>query len=92
LERVRRESRQPVAAVKGDLKMALQLPELEVVAAAVHTDWIEKKRAAGVASRKSVDGEELMVPYDKLSEAAKNLDRDTVKVVYAAIFTAAARN
>jgi hypothetical protein len=69
--------------------MAIQLPDLEVVAAAVHTDWIEKEKAARVASRKSVNGEELMVPYDKLSEAAKSLDRDTVKVVYAAIFSAA---
>ena len=46
---------------------------------------MESKRAQGVESRKSETGEELMVEYDQLSEAAKSLDRNTVKAVYAAI-------
>lgn len=43
------------------------------------------KKKQGVTSRKAEDGEELMVPYRKLSEKAKDLDRSTVKAVYAAI-------
>jgi hypothetical protein len=51
----------------------------------VHEAWMEAKRAAGVSSRKSETGEELMRPYDELSEAAKELDRASVRAVYAAI-------
>ena len=54
--------------------------------AKVHEAWMESKRAAGVSSRKLESGEELMVPYNQLSEQAKDLDRITVKAVYAAIF------
>jgi hypothetical protein len=61
------------------------LPDIEIVSAKVHDAWMESKRAEGVTSRKSEGGEELMVPYDQLSEAAKELDRGTVRAVYAAI-------
>lgn len=63
----------------------MQLPDLEVVSAKVHEVWMDSKRAQGVTTRKSEGGEELMVPYLELSEAAKDLDRGTVKAVYAAI-------
>jgi RyR domain len=63
----------------------VELPEIELVSAEVHQAWIESKKAIGISSRKSEDGEELMVPYVQLSEKAKNLDRDTVKAVYKAI-------
>ena len=43
------------------------------------------KRANGVTTRKAENGEELMVPYADLSEAAKDLDRNTVRAVYLAI-------
>lgn len=46
---------------------------------------MEAKTAKGVKSRKSETGEELMVPYEQLSEEAKELDRATVRAVYAAI-------
>ena len=65
------------------------LPDIEVVSAKVHDAWIESKRAQNVRSRKSETGEELMVPYARLSEAAKDLDRQTVRTVYAAIKAAA---
>jgi hypothetical protein len=65
------------------------LPDIEVVSAKVHEAWISSKRAQNVSSRKSENGEELMVPYEKLSEAAKDLDRQTVRAVYAAIKAAA---
>jgi hypothetical protein len=61
------------------------MPDIEQVSAEVHAAWIEAKRARGVTSRKAEDGEELMVPYEQLSERAKELDRITVRSVYAAI-------
>lgn len=65
------------------------LPEIETVSAKVHEAWIASKLAAGVTTRKLETGEELMVPYDQLSDAAKELDRGTVRAVYAAIEAAA---
>lgn len=62
-----------------------QLPDLELVAEKVHEAWMQTKHAQGVTSRRSETGEELMVPYDQLSEPAKELDRMTVRTVYAAI-------
>jgi hypothetical protein len=67
----------------------MNLPDIESVSAEVHEAWMESKRAQGVSSRKSEDGEELMVPYDQLSEKAKELDRGTVRAVYSAIRRAA---
>jgi hypothetical protein len=66
----------------------VELPDIEIVSAKVHEAWMEQKRAQGVTSRKSEDGEELMVPYDDLSDAAKELDRQTVRTVYSAIRSA----
>jgi hypothetical protein len=63
----------------------MRLPEIEAVAAKVHEAWMETKRAQGLTSRKSESGEELMVDYDQLSEPAKELDRGSVRAVYAAI-------
>ena len=63
----------------------IKLPDIEQVAAEVHNAWMASKKASGITSRKAEDGEELMVPYDRLSEKAKDLDRITVKAVYAAI-------
>lgn len=68
----------------------MMLPSIELVSARVHEEWMETKRKQGVTSRLSETGEELMVPYGQLSEAAKDLDRGTVKAVYAAILAAAA--
>lgn len=61
------------------------LPDIEAVAGEVHAAWMDSKRAQGVTSRKSEKGEELMVPYAELSEPAKDLDRGSVRAVYAAI-------
>lgn len=63
----------------------MQLPDIELVSAKVHEAWIVSKQKLGVITRKSETGEELMVPYANLSDAAKELDRGTVKAVYAAI-------
>ena len=66
----------------------MQLPDIELVSAKVHEAWIASKRKQNVTSRKAEDGEELMVPCDQLSEKAKDLDRETVQAVYAAITAA----
>ncbi|MBX3607760.1 MAG: hypothetical protein KF788_20975 [Piscinibacter sp.] len=69
----------------------MDLPDIETVCAEVHDAWMASKRAQGYTSRKSEDGEELMVPYAELSEKAKDLDRGTVRAVYSAIRRAAAK-
>ena len=61
------------------------LPDLELVAEKVHEAWMKTKHDQGVTTRLSETGEELMVPYAQLSEPAKELDRMTVRTVYAAI-------
>jgi 16S rRNA G527 N7-methylase RsmG len=71
------------------LHREINLPDIELVSARVHEAWIESKRAQSVTSRKSETGEELMVSYDRLSERAKDLDRQMVRAVYAAIKAAA---
>jgi hypothetical protein len=63
----------------------MNLPDIELVSAKVHEAWMDSKKANGVSSRKSEDGEELMVPYEQLTEKSKALDRNTVKAVYEAI-------
>ncbi len=63
----------------------IPLPDIEKVSAEVHNAWMESKKAQGISSRKSEDGEEMMVPYEELTEKTKDLDRNTVKAVYAAI-------
>jgi hypothetical protein len=63
----------------------MDLPDIEIVSAKVHEAWMESKKAQGVTTRKSEKDEELMVPYEQLSEEAKELERGTVRAVYAAI-------
>ncbi len=70
---------------KTHLGTIMKLPDIELVSAKVHEAWIDSKLVRGITSRKSEVGEELMVEYDLLSEAAKDLDRNSVKAVYAAI-------
>lgn len=64
---------------------SVDLPDIETVASLVHESWMNSKSAQGIKSRQSETGEELMVPYDELSEEAKELDRETVRTVYEAI-------
>ena len=55
------------------LSEMIELPGLEIVASEVHCQWLESKHKMGIVSRKAVDGEELMVPFELLSEKAKEL-------------------
>lgn len=57
----------------------------EAISAVVHAAWMAMKQSKGVESRLSEQGEELMKPYADLSEAAKDLDRGTVRAVLAAL-------
>lgn len=70
--------------------MALPEQLVEAISARVHEAWVEAKRGHGVASRQSQAGEELMVAYDQLSEAAKELDRAPVRAVLSAVEAAGA--
>ncbi|QYN17548.1 hypothetical protein [Amycolatopsis sp. DSM 110486] len=58
---------------------------VELASSRVHERWMETKRSQGIASRFSETGEELMVPYGQLSEAAKDLDRNSVRATVEAI-------
>lgn len=66
--------------------------DIEAISAKVHEKWMETKLAKGVESRKSETGEELMVPYDQLTESAKDLDRGSVQAVIFAIEALAKEN
>jgi hypothetical protein len=71
--------------MEGAAMATTDLPDVEEVAAKVHEAWMNAKRARGVNTRTSETGEELMVPYEQLSEEAKELDRSSVRAVYDAI-------
>jgi hypothetical protein len=66
----------------------VNLPDIEIVANLVHEAWVKSKLAQGFTSRKSEAGEELMVPYNQLTEASKELDRAMVRAVYVAVQSA----
>jgi hypothetical protein len=68
-----------------EVKLIVKLPEIELVSAKVHEAWMESKLKNGITSRKSEAGEELFVPYIRLSEQSKDLNRDAVRAVYKAI-------
>lgn len=70
----------------------MELPDVEVVAAAVHEAWMVQKRAKGFVSAPSQQtGEEQMRPYAELSDEVKEYDRATVRTVYQAIEAATRR-
>ena len=69
----------------------IELPDIELVAAAVHAAWMDSKIRQCITSRTAEDGEELMVEYQELSEKQKEVDRAIVRTVYDAIRTAGRR-
>lgn len=62
-----------------------QLPDIEKVCSKVHADWIKDKEAKGINTKMSDTGEELMQPYEQLSDTAKENIRNKVNSVYTAI-------
>lgn len=79
------EAEKDLTELRAERERLLELPDIELVAAKVHEAWFTAKYVQGVQSREAEDGEELMVEYQHLSEKAKELDRSTVRAVYAAI-------
>lgn len=67
------------------MKKNLNLPDIEKVCEVYHEKWMDGKKAASITSRKTEDGEELMVPYNQLSDKAKEYIRNIVNNVYNAI-------
>lgn len=65
-------------------KTKLQLPDIDQVAARTHEKWVDTKKALGQDNH-NIDGEEMMLPYDQLSEKAKEHARNRVNNVYEAI-------
>ena len=63
----------------------MKLPDIELVSAEVHQAWMDTKLAQGITSRLSADGIEQMRPYSQLPDRLQELDRATVRAVYAAI-------
>lgn len=63
----------------------MNLPDIELTAERVHKNWMNLKLASGIKSRVSEKGEELMVPYNELTDESKELDRASVRAVYDAI-------
>lgn len=63
----------------------LSLPDIEKVCAAQHKNWVAAKQAAGIASKITPEGQEMMVEYDQLNEEGKNIVRNVVNGVYKAI-------
>ncbi len=85
-----KEAHSELLQIFNELRVAQSLsaqtpPDVELISAKVHEQWMESKRLQGISSRKSESGEELMVPYDQLSEAAKEIDRGSVRAVLSAI-------
>ena len=68
----------------------MTLPNIEIVASEVHQAWIDAKLAQGINSRPAADGTEQMVPYADLPDTLQELDRATVRAVFAAIERCAA--
>lgn len=60
--------------------------EIEKAAKEVHNRWVENQKKAGETEHKSPDGkEDYMVPYHKLSDKSKEMDREAVRATLDAL-------
>ena len=57
-------------------------PLIDRVAPCVHQLWIERLTSEGATSRVSHWGEEMMRPWQELSEQAREYNRDMVRAVF----------
>jgi len=62
----------------------LQLPDIEKVTELQHNKWVEYKRAKGF-NEVITSGENVLVPYDQLSDTAKQTCRERSNMYYEAI-------
>lgn len=63
----------------------LKLPDIDKVCEKYHEDWMKTKQAAGIQSKVNSDGEELMKPFNELTDKAKEYTRNVVNGTYNAI-------
>lgn len=70
--------------------MMLNLPDIDLVAAALHDSWVAERRRDGVTTWRNQFDEDALVPYGELSDRSKDNDRLTVRAVYAAMNAATA--
>jgi hypothetical protein len=61
------------------------LPPVELVAAQLHNQEVRSNKNGGIFTQKAASGEEMMVPFDELSDGARAGIAAKVQVVYAAI-------
>lgn len=71
--------------LEQERKRKMDQSTVEKVAAKVHEAWIDLKKSQGVTTRLADDGEEQMVPYEQLSERAKQADRNTAAATLSAL-------
>ncbi len=58
---------------------------VELMAEGLHSFWLDQYCKAGFNSRLSLTGEEFMLPWDQLSEASKEFDRQGIRAALSAI-------
>lgn len=54
---------------------------VELLAAKSHEGYVAGKRGGGTISRLTESGEEVMVPYERLSESSKNISRSAARAI-----------
>jgi hypothetical protein len=54
---------------------------VELLAAKSHEGYVAGKRAGGTVSRLTESGEEVMVPYERLSESSKDINRSAARAI-----------
>lgn len=54
---------------------------IELLAAKSHEGYVAGKRASGCTSRLTESGEEVLVPYEQLSESSKDISRSAARAI-----------
>jgi hypothetical protein len=54
---------------------------IEILAPMSHEGYVAGKRESGSTSRRTESGEEVMVPFDQLSESSKNVSRAAARAI-----------
>lgn len=57
---------------------------MDTIAAKIHDEWLADRRADGLDSIKSINGHELLVPYEQLADPIKVVARSFMRMVLAA--------
>lgn len=76
--------------MKAKDPISTTLPDVNAVASVIHAAHVKDNKDAGKFTEKLPSGEDVMVPYEQLSDSAKLPWQAQVKAVYAAIDQVAA--